>query len=142
MCSDDDDDHGDVRRGPRGTRVRRVSEGNQPHGKGGPKAGGGRGSKGDRPLNGERPKSLYADAKDSLADGKTPPVRRSLSPIKSPPAPASPALSKKISNDSSGGGGNLTSSPADVRKKDKLTRQQEKAQREAQQLPAATQGQG
>ena len=94
--SDDDDDFGERVRDRRGSRPRRVSEGNAPHPK--PlvkqppvlvKAAGTPNSKADRPLNEDKIKSSLDSS------GKEDKDRRNLSPIRSPRVPGSPVQNKK-----------------------------------------------
>lgn len=94
LHSDDEDEPGGER--PPGTRrrVRRVSEGNAPNPNkpvtGGPKIPA-NSRKLERPLNGERPKSMHEAKDQQMLDNDR---RRSLSPISSPPVPSSPASKK------------------------------------------------
>lgn len=146
MYSDDDEDHPDKShpdRKQRGSRVRRVSEGNTPHSKIGGKAGSnGRSAKTERPLNGERPKSLHSSEPKEQFPASEKESRRSLSPISSPPLPSSPAPKRTSAapNDSgrgsSGGGGKVTANAPESKKKEKASKQ-DKQQKESAQTTAA-----
>ncbi|CAB0035547.1 unnamed protein product [Trichogramma brassicae] len=98
--SDDEDDYGERRdERKRGSRVRRVSEGNTPHNKQyastlKPSSTSTPGGKGEKPLNGERAK-LGLETNTKIEKETLHTNRRSLTPIDSPQAPSTPVLNKK-----------------------------------------------
>lgn len=142
MYSDDDEDHPSDRSNQerkRGSRVRRVSEGNAPHSKNGIKSSASgsniRSTKAERSLNGERPKSLHSsESKDQYTSAEKE-SRRSLSPISSPPMPSSPASQKTqatTSNAGSGGGSKTAVSVTESKKKEKVSKQEKQQKEQAQ----------